>query len=188
MTYPHNILPVECRCTKQDDSDSFSLESVDKLEDFERIPAKHFAVMMQNIMEVLHLDEEAINNFCQKVNQKIKDHNALVHPSPIKTQEHTNSCYSHWQPDACDLLTAHATSHSQCMKAAVWDGLDRNIHTATSVRIPVYLGPAHVQGSSGNVHSHYPESSTKRACLSTSPGKPVRKKSCCTQSFFSPDL
>ncbi|KAI8107030.1 hypothetical protein M9434_001677 [Picochlorum sp. BPE23] len=63
-------------------------ESVDKLEDFERIPAKHFAVMMQNIMEVLHLDEEAINNFCQKVNQKIKDHNASVHPSPIKTQEH----------------------------------------------------------------------------------------------------
>ncbi|WPT10821.1 hypothetical protein PSENEW3n2_00001993 [Picochlorum sp. SENEW3] len=99
MTYPHNILRLECKCTKQDDSDrekkteeskddqlleslislciqdtfpyckGYFRESVDKLEDFERIPAKHFAVMMQNIMEVLHLDEEAINNFCQKVNQ-----------------------------------------------------------------------------------------------------------------------
>jgi hypothetical protein len=24
MTYPHNILPVECRCTKQDDSDRYA--------------------------------------------------------------------------------------------------------------------------------------------------------------------
>lgn len=118
-----------------------------------------------------------------------------MHPSRIKTQEHTNSCLSHWQSDAWDLLTAHfnkkyvkfiiksATSHLQCMKDAVLDGLNTNIHPSSSVRSPVYLGPAMCKDCL-NMFSRHPVSPIKRACPSTSLGKPVQKNSCCTPQFF----
>ncbi|KAI8109410.1 hypothetical protein M9434_000694 [Picochlorum sp. BPE23] len=167
-------------------------KNMEKLEDFERIPAKHFAVLMQNIMEVLHFDQETIKSFRGEIHLKIKEHNASVHPSPIKTQEHTNSCCSHWQSDASDLLTANvnnkyvkfimrsATSYSQCMKVAVLDGLITNIHSASSVSIPGHLEPDHVQTSSAFVGNRHPVSPIKRACPSPSPGMPVHKKSCWT--------